>query len=262
MLVNCRAFNGSVSRLFTDLCLRSCAGNTSCLTEFQTIEFPCEELIHNFLTKLYRQRLCSFLTGTFVTMTAGILNAFHGITLYIALTDNPLLDLIFQRGRSRYIRNFNIDNFEFLLTGVYRDFEKFKYLVSHKDYSILFIVIAIDSSIACGPLSNADFVYFAWDNLYKFNYRKYAITLLPSITSPLPRLTGLKYYRASSDGWKKSGNCDNCIIDHQNILRSLANCRETDADICSCNICTRQPPSLAHLVAHVLFNYILYLKRF
>jgi hypothetical protein len=123
MLVNGRAFNGSVSRLFTDLRLRSCAGNTSCLTEFQPTEFPCEELIHNFLTKLYQQRLCCFLTGTFVTITAGILKAFHGITLCIALTDNPLLDLIFQRGSSRYIRSFNIDNFEFLLTGVYRDFE-------------------------------------------------------------------------------------------------------------------------------------------
>jgi hypothetical protein len=102
--------------------LRLCAGNTSCLSEFQPVEFPCEEIINNFLHKLHRQCLCCFITGTFVALTAGVLNAFDGITLRITLTDNPLLDLIFQRERFRYIRNFNIDNFEFLLTGVSRDF--------------------------------------------------------------------------------------------------------------------------------------------
>jgi hypothetical protein len=147
-------------------------------------------------------------------MTAGILNAFDGITLCIALTDNPLLDLIFQRGRSRYFRNFNIDNFEFLLTGVSRDFEMFQYLVSYNDYSIPFVILGTDTSMPCGPLSNADFVHFVSNNLYRFSYRKYAMTLLPSITpsSPLPRLVCLKYYRANSDGWRNNGNCVNCII--------------------------------------------------
>jgi hypothetical protein len=87
---------------FTNMRLRLCAGNTSCLTEFQPIHFPYEEMVYyNFLDKLNRQRLCCFITGTLVALTAGVLDAFDGITLCIALTDNPLLDLIFQGGRSR-----------------------------------------------------------------------------------------------------------------------------------------------------------------
>jgi hypothetical protein len=122
----------------------------------------------------------------------------------------------------------------------------FQYIVLCNCYSILFVILGIDTSLPCGPLPNVDLVHFSGNNFYRFSYRKYAMALLPSTTlfSPLSRLVCLKYYRDKSDGWRHNGNCDDCVTDHQRILRSLTNCRKPDANDCSCIICTRQPPSL------------------
>jgi len=40
---------------------------------------------------------CFYFSGTFIYYIAGILNAFRGVNLYIALTDTYLTRLLFQR---------------------------------------------------------------------------------------------------------------------------------------------------------------------
>ena len=70
----------------------------------------------------------------------------------------------------------------------------------------------------------------------------------------------LQYYRAECDGWQDYGNCDDCVKGNIGNLRPLSDFRQPD--ICSNNICTRQPPSLAHLAAYVILNYTRTLKMF
>ena len=70
----------------------------------------------------------------------------------------------------------------------------------------------------------------------------------------------LKYYRAQSDGWKDYGNCDDCVMTNIDALRSFTDCRQSD--VCTCNICARQPPTLTNLDFHVLYTQTLNLRRF
>ena len=104
---------------------------------------------------------------------------------------------------------------------------------------MLFPLIGINSSQIYNPLSNIDFVHFIWDNYRRLNLKKYAISLLPSTTPSLPQMLCLQYFRTKSDGWKDYGNCDDCVQENICNLRSLSRCRQPD--ICSCNICKRQP---------------------
>jgi hypothetical protein len=114
---------------------------------------------------------------------------------------------------------------------------------------MIIAVFGVDTTRLCGPLSNVDFVHFMWDNSRRFNYKKYAMTLFPLSTSSLPRLTCLKYYRAESDGWRDSSNCNDCVESHVATLRPFLPCLP---DVCSCSICKRQPPSL------LVFSIILF----
>ena len=125
---------------------------------------------------------------------------------------------------------------------------------------MLFLIISIHTSRHCNPLSNVDFLHFIWDNYRRFSFEKYAITLLPSTTLPLPQMLCLQYYRTKSDEWKDYGNCDDCVQENISNLCPLSRCRQPD--VCSCNIYKRQLPSPVHLANHVLLNYTLTLKRF
>ena len=125
----------------------------------------------------------------------------------------------------------------------------FHYVVSCDDFCMLFVVLGVDTSTHCGPLSNVDFVHFVWDNFDRFNLKKYVMTLLPSETLSKLKLLCLKYYRGNSDGWKDLGNCDNCVEEYIDIICPLTHCRLPN--VCSCTIFTRQPLSLLHSAAHV-----------
>jgi len=94
-----------------------------------------------------------FLSGTFVFFTAGILNSFDGMALFIALTDSFLLHYIFQRG-DRYYRNFIIDDFSFYLASEDEEQDLFHYNVTSGDFCMMVAVSGIDTTKHCGPLSN------------------------------------------------------------------------------------------------------------
>ena len=244
MLINNKAFNGTTFHFDINRKLGLYAENTSCFTTFRPVQFPSEDIIYRFLHLLFKLSICCFMCGTFTQYTADIFDDFEGAILFVALTDNPLLRLIFQK-HDIYIDRFNINEFDFLLTGIKPGYDVFQYVVSCKNFSMLFLIIGINTSQFCNPLSNVDFVHFMWDNYRRFNFKKYAITLLPSTTPSLPQMLCLQYYRAKSDGWKDYGNCDDCVQENIRNLLSLSHCRQPDI-CCSCNICKRQPPSLVH----------------
>ena len=77
---------------------------------------------------------------------------------------------------------------------------------------------------------------------------------------PLPDLLFVKHYRVESNGWKNSGNCDDCVEHHKEILLPFNACDLTTT--CACTFCTRQPASLADCARHILFHYTHHLDRF
>jgi hypothetical protein len=62
----------------------------------------------------------------------------------------------------------------------------------------------------------------------------------------------LKYYRATSDGWKDTANCDMCVKVHQQQVQPYSHC--TQPNQCSCTICIRQPPFLHDIASHTPFS--------
>jgi hypothetical protein len=211
MLINKKSLDGSTFH-YTNKRLGLCAGSTSCFTTFRPERFPNEDIIYRLLRLLYNLPICCFMNGTFVKHRAGIFNDYDRAMLFVALTENPLLKTIFQKHyRVDYINNFNVNEFKFSLIGFRPGYDIFRYIVSYRDFSMTFLIVGIDVTTFCNPLSNVDFVHFFWGNYHRFNFKKYAITILPSPPSiDKPQMLCLQYYRAKSDGWKNSGICDDC----------------------------------------------------
>jgi hypothetical protein len=145
------------------------------------------------------QGICCFLTGTFVLYTAGIFDSFSRISLFMALTDSPLIRCIFQRG-SDPLPCFYIHNYLFSIrhSGANADIEH--YMVSHGDFKMKFCIFGIDTTPNCNAESNLDFVSFIWKNLDRYDFIKYSIILVRRAYLSLPELLCLKYYRAESGG--------------------------------------------------------------
>ena len=135
----------------------------------------------------------------------------------------------------------------------------------------------IDTSAHSGPPSNLNLVHFIWEhserlsfanlNLVHFiwehserlSFAKYAILFFPS-NCRHPPLMFLKYYRDRSDRWTDVEGCQECTEHCQSAIRSFNNCELPN--ICYCNICMRQPPSLRDSASHILFRCVLDLERF
>jgi len=135
----------------------------------------------------------------------------------------------------------------------------FHYVMSYENVRLPVTFVGVDTVKQCGPLSNVDLVHFVWENFIRFSYKKYALALSPR-GSALPELLFLKHYRVESDEWKDKARCDSCVDSHQEMLLPFHACDLSDD--CACKICTRQPPTLAACAQHVLFNYMLHLRRF
>jgi len=170
--------------------------------------------------------------------------------LYIALTDTYLVCLLFQRIDSP---TFHYSGFVFQLLHSVLEDDVFVYKITKDNFSMKVFVFGIDVSTRCGPLSNVDFTHFVWQNFERISSKQYAITLIPSdivsfstpsslieLTSlSTPRLLSLKYYRATSDGWKDASNCYICVELYQACVSTQCGCILPET--CFCKICLRQP---------------------
>ena len=98
MKINDTAFNGSTSYLTTAKHLQTVAGkNISWFSEFTPKFFHFREPLYLLMLAFLRGGNCFFLSCTFVSHVAGILDGYRGACLYIALTDTYLVRLLFQR---------------------------------------------------------------------------------------------------------------------------------------------------------------------
>jgi len=209
--------------------------------------------------EFFRFHICCHLSGSYVSCTAGILHSFRAVMLYIAMTDTPLLNLLFQQG-SETIESFTVGAFRFWLVDALTQVDIYSYLVSNGDFYTLMIIFGIDTSPHCDMSSKVDFVHFLCQNFEQFSFKKYAMILLPSENTSVPRLLFLKYYRAESDGWNSSLQCSTCMLEYRDTIHPFTNCRKPSD--CYCNICKRQSASLFASATHALFNLVFNLDRF
>jgi hypothetical protein len=124
-------------------------------------------MIYNFLHVLHKFHLCCFLTGTFVLFAAGRLDSFDGVTVFIAMTDSPIIYILFQKIHSPASV---IDDFTFTLVIADRPLDLFHYMISSGHYITPVSVCGIDTTKHCCPLSNIDLVHFVWKNFLRFSY--------------------------------------------------------------------------------------------
>jgi len=265
MLVNGEAFEGTVDYASTDMRLQLRTGrtDTTCISQFVPTVFPNAQTIYKLLVALHQHHLRCFLTGTFALYIAGRLDSHDGFTLIVALADYDSIPILCWLMQMTTTPSFTINNtFQFtLLNSDDADRDLYHYLVLCDDVTLRVSVLGIDTDRLCGPLSNVDLVHFVWEGFMRFTYKRYALVLTPQgARSLLPRLTFVKHYRVESDGWKDSGNCDDCCDRNMDLLLPFHVCNLSS--MCACKICTRQPPSLADCARHILFLYTMSLGLF
>ena len=126
------SFDGSTALVDTDRRLRSIASNISWFTEFQPI--PCSErsITELFVLKLFKLNICCHLSGSFSAFPAGVFHSYKAAMLYIAMTNTPFLNIIFQKG-SIEISHFNLDYFHFELMDAELYLDVYSYRISKDD---------------------------------------------------------------------------------------------------------------------------------
>ena len=112
-----KKFLGSASFLNKHQQLRAIASSASWFPEFRPLRFPSVESFHRLLSHFSRHGLCCFLTGIFVYYTAGILNSFEEVSVFMVLADQHFIRLIFQKFPI-LIETFYIDSFKFRLVDI------------------------------------------------------------------------------------------------------------------------------------------------
>jgi hypothetical protein len=151
--------------------------------------------------------------------TAGILHSYASATVFVVLTNAPILDLILRRGPYPS-QKFVIQGFKFVFDGAENDLDIYFYRVTRgAKFGMLISFFAVDSSTPCGPPSNLNFMHFIWEFSERLWFPKYAILHFPS-NCRHPRLMFFKYYRTNSDGWTYIEGCGLCIERYQRSIRS------------------------------------------
>jgi hypothetical protein len=240
MRVNGRNFPGNTNELDNARRLRRTVGNVSPYPDFRPTRFPHEEIIYRLLLTLYQRNICCYLSGGLAYYLVGIFTSYGAMSLFVALTNNDILDILFQRIEIAFTL-FHIGDFRFELISD-DGMDVLHYRVSYRDgFAITVTCVGVDSR-DCGPSSNLDFVYFMWANFERFGFRKHVVTLLPpnldtAQSYDLPIMRCLTDHRALSDGWRDSGKCTDCVAIYRDAVRGLCLCRAPTEEGCACTIC-------------------------
>ena len=113
MLVNEKAFEGTIDYEVNDETLRLCTGNPyiSCITQFMPVDdFPFARMVYKLLLALHSYNLCCFSTGKYALLVGGQIDVFDEITVFIALTDTRISNWLFQKFEYPQALHFAIDN--------------------------------------------------------------------------------------------------------------------------------------------------------
>ena len=261
MKANGKSFTGSTDMLHTNTYLQTRIGpNKNWFNQFRPVDVPEKAIVEQFLLKLFRLNICCHIAGSFAAYSAGIFRSFGSFMLHVALTDEPFVYLLMQRGLLQS-EVFYLDDFRFQLRDEEPPHSDITiYTLTKDDFSVKLVVVGFDTTAPCGPGSNADFAQFIFDNYEIFSFKKTCITTLPSPDGTDPTFLYLQSHRANSDGWRDNLFCSSCKIRFMDVLQKYALCKLPA--ICSCNVCTFQPPSLQASASHVVFNLTFNLQNF
>jgi hypothetical protein len=177
MLVNGQQFNGSTAFLDNFRRVRAIVSYNSWLSGFHPVRFPYRTHLSRLLLVLFNHQVCCFLSGLFILHTAGILNSYTSAFLFIAMSDSPVLQFIFRRLLNNS-DSFIFDGFHFQFIVADDKMYIYYYQISSDNFQMLFIIHGIDTSSACNPSSNLDFIQFILRHFERFSFVKYAITLV------------------------------------------------------------------------------------
>jgi len=178
VLINGQPFTVSTIRNDNLRSLRASAGNCTLLPEFRPVRFPHSTYVWRFLYHgFFCHGICCFLVGNFVLYMAGVFNPFTKASLFIAMTDSPLLQRIFRQD-SDPLDNFYTHGFHFEYSDAGVDQDIFYYYISCGDFRMPFVFYAIDTTDNCNTSSNLEFVQFIWLNYERFNVAKYCLTFV------------------------------------------------------------------------------------
>ena len=227
MRINGIAFTVSTVRHSSMSRLRQVAGNCTLLPEFRPVRFPHNTHIWRLLYNgFFCQGICCFLTGPFVLYMAGVFGSFTHASLFIALSDSPLIRCIFRRVPDPPSR-FYIHNYLFEFTHGGDNEDILNYNVSCGDFQMRFTIYGIDTTANCDTYSNLDFVEFIWQNFDRFNFVRYVLTHVRRDYLALPEMLCLKYYGAAAGGWRRDILCDRCIERFQARFQHATSCLRT-----------------------------------
>ena len=109
--------------------------------------------------------------------TAGLLHSYASASIFVALTNAPLLDLFFRR-QPNPTDVFFIEGFKFVFAGAENDLDIYFYSVTRgENFSMIISFFGIDTSAQCGPHSNLNLAYFIWERSERLSFAKHAMLL-------------------------------------------------------------------------------------
>ena len=225
--------------------LRASAGNCTLLPVFDPVYFPHSTHIWRLLCDVFCHDICCFLAAGFVLYMAGTFNSYSSASLFIALTDSPLVRRIFRQEPDPLDRLY-IHGYLFEFSDIDYEEDIYYYEISRASFKMTFAIYGITTIIATP--SNLDFVQFIWLHYERFNFAKYCLTIVRRDYPALPELLCLKYYRAESDGWRYIIHCGSCVTRLRNRLRPVTRCLRPDNR--NCTVCRQEPPLLASASNH------------
>jgi hypothetical protein len=185
MLVNGRAFDGSTRMLQTYRQLVKHAGIYRWFSEFRPIHTDHINVVYELLSILNSLCVCCFITGTYVSYLAGLVDQYMSAVIFVVLTNCRVVRLIFQRDVLPLNSSFHINDFLFtpLIQAEDEDeLDSITYIVSNetKNFSLYMVFHGVNTSTHTGSASNIDFMYFIWQYLERFSFKKHALAIHPS----------------------------------------------------------------------------------
>jgi len=159
MLINGQPFTVSTERYDNLRRLRASDGSCTLFPEFRPVRFPHSTYIRRFLYYcFFCQGICCFLAGNLVLYMAGLFDSYNAASLFIAMTDSPMLRRIFRQDPDP-LDNFHLHGFLFEFLRTDDDEDIFYYDIPCGEFKMSFAFCGIDTADNCNPFSNLDLVH-------------------------------------------------------------------------------------------------------
>jgi hypothetical protein len=237
--------------------MQAMAGNATWLGEFFPIHAGAARLVpETILLAFHLDGRCAAVAGEYATYMAGrIVTMPQVLALYApfphvnASTPSRETDVFFQIKRSAHFTLGRI-NFAYLEDQSAAG-DRYLYVASLGDFSVVLRITCVESERPCGPYSNLNLVHFIWAS--KFYYlTNHAIFALPS-DARRHRILYIRHRQAEMGG-ASSRACGHCAARADPRSLYELGCTRGGGGRCSCVACKKSPSSLRSAAGEFLFD--------